>query len=89
MVSEFLATWWPAAVAALAAIMGFRTGQDRNRWRIDMVEKDLGQIKKELHEMKTAQVADAVSLGVIQSSLTAMQATLEEIKTDLRRKVDK
>jgi len=86
---EQIREWWPAVLAALTAILGFRTGQERNKWRLDQLEKTVDHILRELKDIKAGQSTEAVSVAVLASSLEEIKATLQHIKTTMDGKQDK
>lgn len=86
---EQLREWWPAILAAFTAVLGFRTGQERNKWRLDQVEKNVDSILLDLKDIKAGQSTEAVSVAVLAASLEEIKATTQYIKTVLDHKQDK
>lgn len=97
---DVIKEWWAIGIAALGVFIGFKSGQERNKWRIDSLETQMAQIKHdqqkqedkfgaELRKMSETRSADAVTLGVIKTTLEQLRNMTAEIDRKLEHKVDK
>lgn len=86
---EWIRDWWPVAVAALSAVLGFRSGQERNRWRIDAAEERLTKAEREIDAIQKERTLDAVTLGIIQTTLEQIKGMIGDMRAELKSKADK
>lgn len=86
---EWIRDWWPVAVAALSAVVGFRSGQERNRWRIDAAEERLTKAEREIDAIQKERTLDAVTLGIIQTTLEQIKGMIGDMRAELKSKADK
>ncbi|MGR3738351.1 MAG: hypothetical protein ACU0B9_07060 [Limimaricola soesokkakensis] len=88
-VTNLLREWWPILAAVGAAIVGFKGGQDRNKWRLEHICAELEQVEQRLKAVEKQASSYDVTLSIIQVTLEQIKGTLVEMREDMKNKADK
>lgn len=86
---EFLREWWPAGAALLTALLGLNTLQARTSNRLDNMERRMEKAEKSVEELERGRTVDAVTLGIIQTTLTQIKESIDGLREEMRGKADK
>lgn len=81
---EFILKWWYIILSALAGIFGWLLGTEKNKWRIESIERDLYKVEVRLQSIEsTTSHNDKVS-----ARLLALLESLEERTHRIEVKLD-
>jgi len=82
---EFILKWWYIILSILAAIFGWLLGTEKNKWRIESIERDLYKMEVRLVSIeKITSENDRMS-----TKLIALLERLEERMDRIESKLDK
>lgn len=88
-VVEIVKDWWPMAAALVAGAFGIKVAHERTRWKISEIERRLTEIEREVEFLNAGRSADAVTLGIIQTTLEQIKGMLADLREDVKQKADK
>lgn len=86
---EWLQDWWQILGVAGGGALAFWGGQKQQKWKLQQLMQEQEQIKRRLEEIERADVKTAIVLGKMETMLTNISTTLNDIKQELHKKADK
>lgn len=74
---------------ALGHVVGFRSAQERNKWRIDALEKKMDEHETRMEDLRRQTQHYDGTLKVIETVLDQIKKSIDGLRDDLKGKADK
>jgi len=82
---EFLKDWWPFGGGLLAALLGYNASQVRSQHRLETIERRVEKAEEDIEVLQSSGNSNAVTLGIIQTTLTQIKESLDRLHEDRTR----
>jgi|GEM_PF-3018655 len=86
---DLLKDWWGVGAAVVAVIMAYAGFKSTTTSKIDSLERRMSKAEADIEMLERSGVDNAVTLGIIQTTLTQIKEGIDGLREEMRTKADK